>query len=593
MGFPSSDTSSSSSPSKGKRRSSVAAAAAIFNKLAGDSSGSLGFSPLGSKSRLYASVSDMPLMDDDDDDDIDTTKASTSNANSNDKNNTKKERGPPSHRRAMSTPRSKGGAMPPRGLSPNRPPVSPAVETKSSSDDNLPLWKRKLMDQKSKGRSYSVKGDSGRGGTGGGGRPSTSSTAPKHRFMSVPLGARAPQSYKTLSDDELSDDDDDDDDDEKKKGSKEKGLEDVKIQVKINPALQEKLRELQNLRSGPTTMGNNSSDQKDIEFVPEHIRRFRAREAKLQAEHAAKEAARMAALDVKVQKAEQVVFAYVLGYYHRKRYPKLKAAYVKRMRERAKQARLEAVRHASATKIQAMARRYHPRKNFKRHWAGMLNRIRTKQRIKKIQMQVELIGRQTKSELAAMEKEYHDQNSAFQKALRKKVKAEIKEHEEKIKSIKNEGHSEIEYIKAENRRIREEMIVIHKDTGLLTKQGTVLEGKAAKVAEQFQSLQKWCDKKMESNQKKQMAESKCRNRYLPKYRRDLAQRNQKCIAESRVKELNKKCIYKIVDELQRRSTDPDVTSEIVSMILETERELEETLGEYDVPEELQKWLDWY
>ena len=432
------------------------------------------------------------------------------------------------------------------------------------TSDGVPVWKRKLLEkQKSGVINYKESLDK------------------RASFM--------PQLSQFDSDDDLDSGDIDESSpvtsSSKKKVVDEK-IEDVKIDAKINPQIQEKLRQRQRQNWQPkksvsafsySSLAKTSDDS----HVPEHILRFREREA-----------ARKLALDRKARAAEQKIQAVVLGWYRRLQYPKLKAAYRDKLRQIAEKQRVEKERNDSAVVIQAIVRRYPARKNFRRHWASIQKRLQTLKRIKEMEEKAKLIPEQTKAEIEKMKKEYHDKNSNFHRAMMQRVKSDMKNHEKKMEEIKKAGKTETEYIKQENRRIRDEMSVIAKDMQLLHKQAKVLESKSAETQERFKSLEKWCKKKAESNQKKKIAEEKCRHRYLPKYRRDVAGKNQECITENRVKEICKKVIYKIVHEMQARSSDPNVTSEVVSMILATEQELEETLGDYDPPEQLEKWLGW-
>ena len=426
-----------------------------------------------------------------------------------------------------------------------------------SATDSVPAWKKKLLEQKKKRSSFM--------------HQSMASLGDSDDDFDLGIidesSPTATSSKKKVSDDKI---------------------EDVKIEVNMNPEIQKKLRQRQRPKGVPkksvsafsySSLSKSSNNNEG--HIPEHIRLVRE-----------KEAARKAALDEKARVAEVKVHAVVLGWYRRLQYPKLRAAHQDKLRQIAEKARLEKHRHDSATKIQAVVRRYPARKNFRRHWASVQKRIETIKRIKEMEKKANLIPEQTKAEIAKMKKEYHDKNSSFQRAMMKQVKADIKKHDEAMKEIKKAGKTETEYIKQENQRIREEMAVIVKDMKLLQKQAKVLESKSSETQERFKSLEQWCKKKQESNQKKKISEEKCRHRYLPKYRRDLAGKNQECIVENRVKEIYKKLNYKVVDELQARSSDSTLTSEIVGMILSTEQELEETLGDYEPPEQLQKWLGW-
>ena len=105
----------------------------------------------------------------------------------------------------------------------------------------------------------------------------------------------------------------------------------------------------------------------------------------------------------------------------------------------------------------------------------------------------------------------------------------------------------------------------------------------------LQSLQQFVTKKNEAIQKHEMSSQKCRHRYLPKYRKDLAERNQHCIVEFRVKMLYKAKLHRIVREIQSESTDKEIAKDAKKALKAVEKELE-ARPEIPIPEDLFEYL---
>ena len=360
---------------------------------------------------------------------------------------------------------------------------------------------------------------------------------------------------------------------------------DTKIEVKI-PGIDEKIR----ARLAAAQIPPPKSDD---EKVPEHLKKFREREER-----------RLAALDEKQRKAEEkqrkaeeTIQAMFLGWWARAQLPKIRAEKEERLRklaeEEAERLRKLAEERAhkklrieSSTKIQALYRGLSPRTEFLRLITVKRRRDANENRIKEIDNEIKKMPKSIKADIKAMKEEY----KVRKKEMKKKVKEEVRAEEQKMEEFKKQGSNMIQYMQDENRKRREQKAVTKRDIKTLGKQAGVLTEKQDEIEARFNSLILWSNKKNAEVQKREINSQKCRNRYLPKYRAEMADRNKHCIQEYRVKMLYKARLYRIVEELQAKSKDPELVEDTVEAL----EELEEELGEFPkipVPEGLANWLN--
>jgi hypothetical protein len=192
----------------------------------------------------------------------------------------------------------------------------------------------------------------------------------------------------------------------------------------------------------------------------------------------------------------------------------------------------------------------------------------------------------TKADIKALKEEY----KLRKKEMKKKVKEEVQAEEQKFEEIKKQGSNMIQYMQDNNRKTREQKAVIKKEMKTLEKQAEVLKEKQDEIEARFNSLRVFAEKKNVEVQKREINSQKCRNRYLPKFRVEMADRNKHCIQEYRVKMLYKARLYRIVEELQAKSKDPELVEDTVAALEELEEELDE-FPKIPVPEGLSNWLN--
>ena len=270
--------------------------------------------------------------------------------------------------------------------------------------------------------------------------------------------------------------------------------------------------------------------------VPEHIRKAQEREQR-----------RLRAAEEREYRSASLVQAVILGWYVRTvKYPKLRAKYIKRRKKM-----------MAVLTIQKTFRMYIERKKFIHEIEYIRRRERTIKEIKRMHKKIKMLPKKTREDIKGKRKQY----DAKKKEMRNYVRKQIKEEDDKIDAMMksgNEAKDMIKYMHDENEKVKLMLKTIDREQRVLEKQFEMLTAKSEEIATNFQSLQKWVDDKNEDVKKHEKADQKCRHRYLPKYREDLAVRNKHCITEFRIKELYKRNLKQIVEEVTATSRDPDL-----------------------------------
>ena len=338
------------------------------------------------------------------------------------------------------------------------------------------------------------------------------------------------------------------------------------IMIKVNPDIDKKIQARRAAARPPPKVNNDN--------VPEHVRKFRELEA-----------ARQAALNEKEYNAAVIVQKHFLGWKARAAYPALKKSNQERLRKMRKAEKLRKKQIQCAILIQKTFRGYMPREEFQRRITIKRRRDKNKKEIKRIKALIKNMPKKTKADIKEIKEEYKDRK----KSMKKDMKKQRKEEDKKLEDVKKQGKDQIEFLKAENDKVREQQIAIKQETAILEKQFEVLMAKADETRRNFSSLQQWVNKKNQSIQKNEIASQKCRHRYLPNYRSEVAGRNKHCIAEYRIKSLYKKRLHRIVQEILEKSTDPQIVEDAHEALLQCEEELQ-SMPEIPVPEGLDNWL---
>jgi hypothetical protein len=340
-------------------------------------------------------------------------------------------------------------------------------------------------------------------------------------------------------------------------------IADVTIEVKID--IQEKLRQRQRTAKPmpPKT-----------ETIPEHIRRAREREER-----------QRRALEEIEYLAASLVQAAFLGWYARVRYPKLLEANAERLAAMRQGEAATRKRNQAILTIQSTWRMYGYRKRYLYVRECRRRRARNEKEIIMIEKTIKAIPKTTKSEIKAMNKEYNEKKIAFKKSMRSRMKDEDK----KVEEIKKSGQDMIKYWEAQNDMIKQQQQTIMQEQKVLEKQFELLTSKSEEIHKNFLSLQGWVEKKNVSIQKHEVADHKCRHRYLPKYRADIAERNKFCMTEYRIKEMYRKELQKIIKAVEKRSQDKSLVKDCRKEMKICTKEIAAML-QVPIPEGLERWL---
>jgi hypothetical protein len=395
---------------------------------------------------------------------------------------------------------------------------------------------------------------------------------------------------------------------------------DIKIQVKSD--IQEKIKARQRSNyAKPHSSSSSSPSRGNNSNIPEHIRKVQEREerrrraeeekeerrrlAEEEKEHQvqakeerrrlaeeekeyqvqAKEERRRQAEEEKEERRRQVeeekenrsaslVQAAFLGWYARVQYQKLRQLDAQKRK-----------REAAILTIQNTFRMYIQRKRYIRKIECKRRRERNGEEMKKINKTIEKMPKKTKSDIKEMKQEY----ALKKKELKRRCRKQIKEEDEKLQRVKKSGQDMVKYLQAENQKSRILQQNLQREQNVLEKQFKLVTAMSEEISANFSSLKQWVDTKNVAIQKHEAADHKCRHRYLPKYREDLAQRNMYCIAEFRIKECYRKQLKKIIKEIEAKSKDPSLVKLAKKEMKSCQKTLKE-IPDNPIPEALEDRL---
>jgi len=205
--------------------------------------------------------------------------------------------------------------------------------------------------------------------------------------------------------------------------------------------------------------------------------------------------------------------------------------------------------------------------------------------MKKINKTIEKMPKKIKSDIKEMKQEY----ALKKKELKRTCRKQIKEDDEQLQRVKKSGQDMVKYLQAENEKTRILQQTLQRKQDVLEKQFELLTAKSEEISTNFLSLKQWVDTKNVAIQKHEAADHKCRHRYLPKYRKDLAQRNMYCITEFRIKECYKKQLKKILKEIEKKSKDPSLVKLVKKDMKSCQKTLKE-IPDNPIPEALEDRL---
>ncbi|MGK3741933.1 MAG: hypothetical protein ACI8RD_001216 [Bacillariaceae sp.] len=357
---------------------------------------------------------------------------------------------------------------------------------------------------------------------------------------------------------------------------------DIKIQVKSN--IQEKIKARQRsnyMKPHSSSSSSSSPSGGNNSNIPEHIRKVQEREERLRRaeeekeyQAKAKEERRRRAEEEKEYRSASLVQAAFLGWYARVQYQKLHQLDAQKRK-----------REAAILTIQNTFRMYIQRKRYIRIIECKRRRERNVKEMKKINKTIEKMPKKIKSDIKEMKQEY----ALKKKELKRTCRKQIKEDDEQLQRVKKSGQDMVKYLQAENEKTRILQQTLQRKQDVLEKQFELLTAKSEEISTNFLSLKQWVDTKNVAIQKHEAADHKCRHRYLPKYRKDLAQRNMYCITEFRIKECYKKQLKKILKEIEKKSKDPSLVKLVKKDMKSCQKTLKE-IPDNPIPEALEDRL---
>jgi hypothetical protein len=208
--------------------------------------------------------------------------------------------------------------------------------------------------------------------------------------------------------------------------------------------------------------------------------------------------------------------------------------------------------------------------------------------MKEIEARIAKLERDTKKDVEAMKKNHELKKMEFKESATRSYATSVVDEEKKFKEIKESGHSLIEYLQRENQNLLDQTLSIRKDTILVNKQKNVLEAKKAQLDNNLSSIEAFVNRKVESQKKHEKSAYNCEHRYIPNHQKEIEESKRHGQLEHRMKEIYMAMVHKVANAVQRQSTDPRFTSDVLSMVLICQQEVEEIV-QLRVPEEMEAW----
>jgi len=333
--------------------------------------------------------------------------------------------------------------------------------------------------------------------------------------------------------------------------------EDISIQVTI-PDIEKKIK------------ARREQKKKANEYsVPEHIRKYREREQRVRT-----------AQEEKEYRQRELAVAMIYGWAARTRYKNMKKERDMKLLKIAKEKAMEELRSQSALKVQTRYRMYVKRKRYLYLIGCRRRREKNWKQIKKIEKRLGKIPKETANELKTMKKDLIKKKKEMKKNMKKL----------KVNDAEQQNQNLIEYLREENRKLKEERSSIQTDHSLLQKQFELLEKKSAEIDKRFKSLKKFVVHKNATIQKTEGVLHKCRNKYVPNHRRELSHRNLYCATEFRIKDMYKKRLGRILDEVNTVAHERELRKDAKRAAREVKRELAK-IPVLEIPLDLKELLE--
>ena len=163
-------------------------------------------------------------------------------------------------------------------------------------------------------------------------------------------------------------------------------------------------------------------------------------------------------------------------------------------------------------------------------------------------------------------------SSAFQKKIWKQRK--INEKQEELMEDALEDEKEIvDGLRAENKRLRATTEKLPKQIKEVKISNKGLEKANEDVAGHFESLNKHAKKLQVDFERLDKSNTECKDKYLPRYRGELRDREQHIKVETKMKNLYRDCMIKIAKNVEKSSRSAELVVAVNQLVLETDAEV--------------------
>jgi len=202
-------------------------------------------------------------------------------------------------------------------------------------------------------------------------------------------------------------------------------------------------------------------------------------------------------------------------------------------------------------------------------------RLNLRKKVAETQKRLDNIAQVTRQEISYLEKEFASTKESIRFRFMKDVHAQGKKNDGKhqeYKKVFDGKQKEIDELRSANQKLRTTIQKLPKQMSEVIFSNHTLEEANEEVAGHIGGLEIF-SKKLQADQAKLFrSNGKCKNEYLPRHRQQLWESKQHLEAETKIKNLYRNCIIKIMKQVEK-GRQVDIIEEISLMVLETEGEV--------------------
>lgn len=199
-----------------------------------------------------------------------------------------------------------------------------------------------------------------------------------------------------------------------------------------------------------------------------------------------------------------------------------------------------------------------------------------REQIKDTEKKLQATTVDAKLQVAELRKLFDNEKETMQDDFEERIREQRKltlEQDKKHEKLLNEEKKIVESLRAENKMLRANVDRLPKQMAETKQSIANLEAANKEIATHTEDLHRFTKKLEADHEKLTESSQQCRDIYLPRYRRELRDRQMALDTETRIKTLYRDCAIKIAKHIGESSRKPDLIEEINALVLETEAEV--------------------